>query len=68
MKLPLVPLKSIIKGQINKSAPKLDMTKTPKSDAEERKGGWGLGVREKGPQHLGSDPFSLVEPGAHLIR
>lgn len=69
VKFSLVPLKSISKGQINKSTPKLDMTKTPKTDAEKKRGGWGLGVGEKGPQHnIGSDPFPVVGPGAHLIR
>jgi len=69
VKFSLVPLKTISKGRINKSTLKLDMTKTPKIDAEKKRGGWGLGVGEKGPQHnTGSDPFPLVGPGAHLIR
>ena len=69
VKFSLVPLRSISKGQINKSTLKLDTSKTPKTDAEKKRGGWGLGVEEKGPQrNIGSDPFPLVGPGAHLIR
>lgn len=69
VKFPLVRLKSISKGQINKSALKLEMSKIPRSEVKRKKGRVrGLGRVEKPTTQPGSDPFSLAGPGAYLIR